>query len=476
VSVREGFGFGAGQGMVDGVGSGRRALKGPGIPLSVSSLQISRLRRSLLLHQISLGFLAIFSASIQNFFLIMVTTRATSQAPATLISATQYPAGQGSTATGAPAHDQEDNQSEFTDIGEIERQLTEATGSSDAPPSGQPQPQPQLETESPTPTVSQQLAELMQAVQGMAAPPASVTPQPIGNTALLSALVQAVTALASSNPDLTAASRVGAPVAPTAGEDPRILPIRSRFPAVDPTLLVEILENRFKVENLLKLNASFIYTPERKHENIYLGGLEIPTARSTVTLEEYHNLSWLMEPFEIYCQVLVEFTAEQNKIALAAALGDYRRRLYELNRRCSWDSIRHFHFSFHRKRILTGISDPAGWRKDEPALAQLLQARQSNPSRGTKRPAPYDSEDAAAASHARRNGPRQPDVVIPDACRRHNRNGCNSGNNCPWRHVCYVCGAVNHVAPSCPSTGKPFGNFRGTPHGGRPLATGGNSA
>jgi hypothetical protein len=48
-SVREEFGFGAGQGMVSGVGSGRRALKGPGIPppLSGSSLQVSRLRRSL---------------------------------------------------------------------------------------------------------------------------------------------------------------------------------------------------------------------------------------------------------------------------------------------------------------------------------------------------------------------------------------------------------------------------------------------
>jgi hypothetical protein len=408
----------------------------------------------------------------------MVTTRATSQVPATTIPATQYLAAQGSTvqssATLASAHDDDDNQSEFTDIGEIERQLGAAAGPSDAPPSGQPQPQPQ--TESPTPTVSQQLAELMQAVQGMAAPP--VTPQPAGNTALLSALVQAVTALAS-NPDLTAASRIGAPVAPTAGEDPRILPIRSRFPAVDPTLLVEILENRFKVENLLKLNASFIYTPERKHENIYLGGLEIPTARSTITLEEYHNLSWLMEPFEIYCQVLVEFTPEQNKIALAAALGDYRRRLYELNRRCSWDSIRHFHFSFHRKRVFTGVSDPAGWREDEPALAQLLQARQSqaNPGpRGVKRPAPYDSE--GAASYARRNGPRQPDVVVLDACRRHNRNGCNSGGNCPWRHVCYVCGAANHIASSCssPGTGKPSGNLRGTQHGGRPLATGGNSA
>jgi hypothetical protein len=408
----------------------------------------------------------------------MVTTRASSQVPATLIPATQYPAGHGSTAQGASAHDDDDNQSDFTDIGEIERQLGAAAGPSNAPPSGQPQPepQPQLETESPIPTVSQQLAELMQAVQGMAAAAPPVTPQPAGNTAILSALVQAVTALAS-NSDLTDTSRTGAPVAPTAGEDPRILPIRNRFPAVDPTLLVEILENKFKVENLLKLNASFIYTPERKNENIYLGGLEIPTARSTVTLEEYHNLSWLMEPFEIYCQVLVEFTPEPNKIALAAALGDYRRRLYELNRRCSWDSIRHFHFSFHRKRVFTGISDPVGWRADEPSLAHLLQARQSNPPRGTKRPLPYDSEGPAGASHPRRNGPQQPDVVISDACRRHNRNVCNSGNNCPWRHVCYVCGAANHVAPSCPSgTGKATGTFRGTPHGGRPLATGGNSA
>jgi hypothetical protein len=326
----------------------------------------------------------------------MVSTRATSQVPASapLIPATQ-----------------DDNHSDFTDIDAIARQLVArqlvetAPGPSDAPPSGQPQPLPQAEP--PTPTISQQLAELTRAIRGVASPPVAPA-QPTDNTVLLSALVQAVTALGS-NWNLKAASRGGALVAPTvtAGEDPRILHIRTRFPAVDPALLVEILENRFKVQNLLKLNASFIYTPERKHESIYLGGLEIPTARSTVTLEEYHNLSWLMEPFEIYCQVLVEFTPEQNKVALAAALGDYRRRLYELNRRCSWDSIRHFHFSFHRKRVLTGISDPVGWRADEPGLAQLLQARQSNPSQGTKRPALYDTE--GGASHARQSGPHQPD-------------------------------------------------------------------
>jgi hypothetical protein len=37
-SMRGVFGFGAGQGMVSGVGSGQRALKGPGIPPPLSVL------------------------------------------------------------------------------------------------------------------------------------------------------------------------------------------------------------------------------------------------------------------------------------------------------------------------------------------------------------------------------------------------------------------------------------------------------
>jgi hypothetical protein len=135
---------------------------------------------------------------------------------------------------------------------------------------------------------------------------------------------QAVTALTAqlATPDgLTTGARPGPPpLAATAGEDSRIEPVRSRFPAMDPALLVEILENRFKVENLLKLNASFIYTPERRQENIFLGSIEVPTSRREVKLEEYHNLSWLMEPFEIYCQVLVEFAHDHIKVALAAAL------------------------------------------------------------------------------------------------------------------------------------------------------------
>ncbi|KAA8894954.1 hypothetical protein FN846DRAFT_894596 [Sphaerosporella brunnea] len=235
---------------------------------------------------------------------------------------------------------------------------------------------PQNEPQNTTLPTAEQIALLLQGLQAPAQQP------PTLHDTVLSGLAQAVTALTAhlAEPGLTSGANPG-PGAPstTAGEDPRIQSVRLRFRAVDPVLLVEILENRFKVENLLKLNASFIDTPERRQENIYLGSIEVPTSRREVKLEEYHNLSWLMEPFEMYCQVLVEFAHEHIKVVLAAALGDYRCRLYELNRRCSWKSICYFDFSFHRKRILTGVSLPAVWREIEPEFLPLLQARQPNP-------------------------------------------------------------------------------------------------
>jgi hypothetical protein len=331
-----------------------------------------------------------FLESLHLFSSTMVSTRAAFQAPPAQAPTPKLPADQVSDA-------------DLTDVEELERQLAASTGTAGTEQTvntgaGQPaDPSPsQNEPQDAALPTAQQIAYLL---QGRQAP----TPQPpTFNDTVLSSLAQAVTALTThlATPGLTTGARPGA-LPTTSGKDPRIKSVRSRFPAVDPTLLVEILQNRFKVENLLKLNASFIYTPERRQENIYLGSIEVPTSRREVKLEEYHNLSWLMEPFEIYCQVLVEFAHEHVKGALAAALGDYRRRLYKLNRRCSWESIRHFHFSFHRKRILTGVSLPAGWREIEPEFLPLLQARQPNP---RKRPAPDEGEGSFARRAGRDHG------------------------------------------------------------------------
>jgi Uma2 family endonuclease len=388
----------------------------------------------------------------------MVSTRAASQLPATEATTAQPPVDHFSDA-------------DLTDVEELERQLAASTAGTQQTVNtgtGQPSPlQPEVEPQTATPPTAQQLAHLL---QGLQAP--SPAPRTTIDDTVLTTLAQAVTALTAhlATPGaggLNTGARAGPPPA-TIGEDPRVEPVRSRFPAVDPTLLVEILENRFKVENLLKLNASFIYTPERRQENIYLGSIEVPTSRREVKLEEYHNLSWLMEPFEIYCQVLVEFAHEHIKVPLAAALGDYRRRLYELNRRCTWESIRHFHFSFHRKRVLTGVHLPSGWREIEPEFLPLLVARQSmnqNPN-PRKRPAPDDGEGSFARRITGPRHPAHPHMKIPDACRRHNTYGCNSGNNCNWRHVCYTCGNASHISTSCSTLRQ----------GGRPPVTGANAA
>jgi hypothetical protein len=63
--------------------------------------------------------------------------------------------------------------------------------------------------------------------------------------------------------------------------------IPGRWPAVDPVHLREILENRFKVENLRKLNTSFVFTPDRCLENITLGSVEIPMTSRNVQIHEY---------------------------------------------------------------------------------------------------------------------------------------------------------------------------------------------
>jgi hypothetical protein len=97
------------------------------------------------------------------------------------------------------------------------------------------------------------------------------------------------------------------PLPPPPPENPLVHTIRGRWPAVDPAHLQEILENRFKVENLMKLNASFVYTPDRRLENITLGSFEIPTTSRNVQINEYQEITQLLKPLAVYADILREF-------------------------------------------------------------------------------------------------------------------------------------------------------------------------
>ncbi|KAA8895237.1 hypothetical protein FN846DRAFT_894354 [Sphaerosporella brunnea] len=190
----------------------------------------------------------------------MVRTRATPAPPATQTTTTSD-------------EDQVDygDEADLTDVSELERQLADTAYE---PTSGQP-----AQTNTQVPVTPE--------------PTPAVVTVPMAFLNKISDTMSALTADLSTlqgpqAPSAQAQTVLGTnpPPAPPPPENPRVQSIRNRWPAVDPVHLQEILEHRFKVENLLKLNASFVYTPDRRLENITLGSFQIPTTSRNVEIEE----------------------------------------------------------------------------------------------------------------------------------------------------------------------------------------------
>ncbi|KAA8911214.1 hypothetical protein FN846DRAFT_887941 [Sphaerosporella brunnea] len=176
---------------------------------------------------------------------------------------------------------------------------------------------------------------------------------------------------------------------------PRVQSIRNRWPAVNPVRLQEILEHRFKVENLLKLNASFVYTPDRRLENIALGSFQIPTTSRNA-------------------DILREFAPLRTRDELSSALLRYMHYLLDLNQRCTWPS---------------GVFDYEGWSQfSNPELNHLLEARSGGLKRSAETSASGLSAEGPATPAATRNAKTA--VLLQQvhgASRRHNRGLCAAG-------------------------------------------------
>jgi hypothetical protein len=87
--------------------------------------------------------------------------------------------------------------------------------------------------------------------------------------------------------------------------NPTIRDLHQRYPAIDPVYFRDILENKFKPENVMKLSTSFTPTARRK-ETLTLGTYTIPTVEQDHASDDYRGgIPSLMQPFEIYGQILV---------------------------------------------------------------------------------------------------------------------------------------------------------------------------
>jgi hypothetical protein len=221
--------------------------------------------------------------------------------------------------------------------------------------------------------------------------------------------------------------------------NPAIASIHERYPAIDPAYLKEILENRFQPENIIKLSTSFSPSARRR-ETVTLGTLIIPTTEKDRDSQDYRGgLPSLMQPFEIYGQILCHFAPPGVRLELQQALADYRDLLYTLNRTCTFESLKYFHFTFHSKRRSLGIFDPVGWRtKDTELQFNTLTRREdsttpSAATRGLKRQldAPNNRRAGITSGYERTGTP-------PTVCFDFNKGQC-SRPSCSFKHICRHC-------------------------------------
>ena len=153
---------------------------------------------------------------------------------------------------------------------------------------------------------------------------------------------------------------------------------------MDPVHFKEILEKRFRPENLIKLSSTFIQTT-RRQESITLGSLTmIPVRDKDGEAAEYKGLAAIMQPLGVYFQALLHFCLDGIERDLGHALHLYTDLLYTVNCSHTLEFLRVFQFTFHRKRIALGVYDPAGWRDRDSDLQQLILVRRDPPPNGSR--------------------------------------------------------------------------------------------
>ena len=230
-----------------------------------------------------------------------------------------------------------------------------------------------------------------------------------------------------------------------------IIPLQTRFPAIDPVHFRDILENRFRPENIIKLSTTFLQSP-RRQETITLGPHLIPTGEKDREASDYRFLPSLTQPWNIYTQILLHFCPPGVYKDLAIAFSVYLDLLHNLNRSNSFDSVKHFHFTFHRKRMGLGIYDPAGWQSEDASLQTMTLVRRVGDPIGPG-PNPKRPFDRAFPAGKDRTGGGNP--AATEVCNNWNDSRCYGF--CKYRHACKICNAAHrateHAGPTGTGTG-----------------------
>ena len=230
---------------------------------------------------------------------------------------------------------------------------------------------------------------------------------------------------------------------PLSSFSPAVTSLQIRFPTGDPIYFKEILKNRFRSENLIKLSSTFMQPP-RRQQSITLGSFTISTSERDGDASEYRGLASITQPLGIYIQALLHFCPDSVERELGHALHLCTDLLHTINRSHTLESLKTLHFTFHRKRMALGLYDPMGWRDRDGDLQQMILVRRDPPAAAsTKRP--FDK----AFTGTKTGGNPQ----ATDLCNNWNEGRCHGF--CKYKHACKSCGGTHPASQHASSQAAP---------------------
>lgn len=90
---------------------------------------------------------------------------------------------------------------------------------------------------------------------------------------------------------------------------------------------------------------------------------------------EFEGLTHLLRCFLLYCAILLHFTPAAMRYELSIGLFAYQDRFLGHSMIYAWESVRSYHFIFHKLRLLENIADGAGWSRVDRNLEALHLVR-----------------------------------------------------------------------------------------------------
>ncbi len=120
------------------------------------------------------------------------------------------------------------------------------------------------------------------------------------------------------------------------------------YPSIPVSALKDIINNTLLPVNIMKLSTDNSKEKSEKEK------------KADCESSDVKEMTHLIRAFLLYCTILICITRLEVQQPLTFALLEYCNRLLAYSVHYTLDSIKEFHFTFHNKRIATGVTDLMG--------------------------------------------------------------------------------------------------------------------